>query len=273
MITVLLTVSSQAQQTEDQLIFRSFLEYARNERLAEKETGERVAAIGCFFIGTPYVGGTLEADGPECLQINLRGLDCTTLVENVLALNLMLQSEKTTFDTFKEKLTLIRYRDGILDQYPSRLHYTSDWIGNNLAKGLIKVVCMGDSAMLFPLQLNFMSTHPEYYPALEANTDFVAAMAAHETRINDVSRLMYLPKERVRAAGSCIQTGDIIAITTGTPGLDYSHLGLAIRDKNGQVYLLHASSAAKKVVLSDKPLSDYLLDIKRHTGITVVRPL
>ena len=42
--------------------------------------------IGKFFLGTPYVTGTLETEGAEHLVVNLREYDCVTFVENVVAL-------------------------------------------------------------------------------------------------------------------------------------------------------------------------------------------
>ncbi len=42
--------------------------------------------IGKFFLGAPYMAGTLETKGAEHLVINLRKFDCVTFVENVVAL-------------------------------------------------------------------------------------------------------------------------------------------------------------------------------------------
>src|SRR5512142_59189 len=55
--------------------------------LQGKPIGSVMTAIGTSFIGTPYVAHTLEVPGPEHLVVNLQGLDCTTFVENVLALS------------------------------------------------------------------------------------------------------------------------------------------------------------------------------------------
>ena len=43
------------------------------------------------FLNQPYVAHTLEVGDPEQLVVNTRELDCTTLVENVLALALCAQ--------------------------------------------------------------------------------------------------------------------------------------------------------------------------------------
>ena len=39
---------------------------------------------------------------------------------------------------FIKNLETIRYRNGVLDGYPSRLHYFTDWIRNNEQKGLVR---------------------------------------------------------------------------------------------------------------------------------------
>jgi len=260
-----------AQNAADSILFEKFLSLATKENIAKKSVEERVAFVGRYFLETPYVAYTLEAVGPERLQVNLRGLDCTTLVENALALSRLLVSENMDFDTYKALLTSIRYRNGLLQGYPSRLHYASDWLIDNIGKGYLKMVsngCPNDS--LHP-QVQYMSTHPSAYPALKADSLLIPVIAAQELKINQLT-FPYLPKDKMTEKMDCIHTGDIIAISTNLAGLDFSHLGIAIRQK-GKVYLLHASSSGKKVLISEKPLSVYLAGIKKHSGIVVVRPL
>lgn len=48
--------------------------------------GNHLIALGETFLGTPYVGGTLEGEGEEQVVVNLEEMDCTTFVEYVLAL-------------------------------------------------------------------------------------------------------------------------------------------------------------------------------------------
>ena len=40
----------------------------------------------------------------------------------------MPEKGNTTFDDYKAELEKIRYRDGVIDGYASRLHYFCDWI-------------------------------------------------------------------------------------------------------------------------------------------------
>ena len=261
----------QAQETADSILFSAFLNYAGKEKIVEMKTGERIVSIAKFFLETPYAGATLEGEGPECLKVNFRGLDCTTFVETVLALHNVLKETNPDFDTYKRILTSIRYRNGVLDGYPSRLHYTTDWLFDNHCKGYVDFVKMGCRSKDFNPGVGFMSTHPESYLALKNNPEYIGVMASHEARINNIE-LKYLPKARLSSKAAFIHTGDIVAITTDYKGLDFSHLGFAVRE-NGEVYLLHASSSDKKVLISNQSLKDYLSDIKKHTGIVVVRPL
>lgn len=260
-----------SQEVSDHAVLKAFLDYAGKEKIREKETGERVALVARFFLGTPYIASTLEAEGPERLQVNLRELDCTTFVENVLALHNLLKEHTPDYDAFARILTKIRYRNGVIDGYPSRLHYTTDWLLDNKRKGFIRFVKMGSASESFRPNLYFMTTHPALYPALKNNPAFVEAMAMHEARLNSLS-IKYLPKDKLTEEAPFIHTGDVIAITSATPGIDFSHLGIALR-KQGVVYLLHASSLGKKVLISEQSLKSYLSGISHHTGIVVVRPV
>lgn len=227
-----------------------------------------ITDIARFFLDTPYVGGTLESDTGEQLRINLRELDCVTFVENVFALYLIYQNKKLTFRDFCMMLQYIRYRDGIRDGYLSRLHYTSEWLANNRQKGILFLPEM-TSGKDFSPDVSFMSSHCDLYPVLKANQDLCAGMKELESGINKL-KLCYIPKEEVKNAEKDIYDGDIIAITTHINGLDIAHMGFAIA-KGKTFHLLHASSEAKKVIISDETLFDYLKNRKNHSGIIVAR--
>jgi len=267
---LIVTFSAFSQEDSDRVVLRAFLDYAGKEKIREKETGERVALIARFFLGTPYVASTLEAEGPERLQVNLQELDCTTFVENVLALHNLLKEPEPGYDAFKRILTRIRYRNGIIEGYPSRLHYITDWMSDNKKKSYISFVDMGCASEIFRPNLHFMTEHLNLYPALKNNSECVDEMAMHEARMNGLT-FKYLPKDKLTDDAPFIQTGDIIAITTAVPGMDFSHIGFAVR-LNGLVYLLHASSSEKRVTISNQSLKFYMSGIKNHTGIVVLRP-
>lgn len=233
--------------------------------------GDSLVTIGKTFLRTPYVAKTLEIGDKEDLVINLRGLDCTTYVENVLALGVMLSLDNNGLEPFAKALQAIRYRDGKLDGYPSRLHYFSEWIANNHRKGLIREITKDMGGIPITKDINFMSAHRELYPFLSDEDNYLQIKAS-ERYLND--RPIYvLAKDKIESKEHLLQSGDIIALATSIEGLDVTHTGFAIRLSSGRIHLLHASSSSGEVEVSELPLADYLKNIRHNTGIMVARPL
>ena len=236
--------------------------------LLEKDLGKTMVSVGKTFLQTPYVAKTLEIGDTETLVVNLLGLDCTTFVENVLAFTLLLQKEKTDFDAFTEILETVRYKDGRLDGYASRLHYFSEWIANNEQKGLLKDITAEIGGKEITKDINFMSTHRDLYPFLGDDTNYEKIKASENFLNNEA--ICYLPQDEIEANEHLIQSGDIIALTTAIEGLDITHTGIASRETDGRIHLLHASSTGE-VTISELPLVDYLKKINKNTGIMVAR--
>jgi hypothetical protein len=253
----------------DKVLLDKKLEEVRG--IAASSYGDSLIAIGKSFLGTPYVAKTLEVGKKESLVINLQGLDCTTYVENVMALGYVLSLEDPRLAAFAQALEAIRYKDGRLNGYPSRLHYFSEWIANNDRKGLLKDVTEELGGNPITKDINFMSSHRDLYPFL-ADEDNYLQIKASERYLNN--RPIYvLAKDKIEAKEHLIQSGDIIALATSIEGLDVTHTGFAIRLPSGRIHLLHASSSNEEVEISELPLADYLKDIRHNTGIMVARPL
>ncbi|WP_425235283.1 N-acetylmuramoyl-L-alanine amidase-like domain-containing protein [Ulvibacterium sp.] len=238
--------------------------------LLENDFGKTMVAIGKTFMGTPYVAKTLEVGDIETLVINLHGLDCTTFVENVLAFGKLLKEGQGDFDDFTQALETIRYKDGKLEGYASRLHYFSEWIANNEKKGLLKDITSEIGGMEITKDINFMSTHRDLYPFLKDDANFKKIQAS-ENYLNDQS-ICVLPQDKIESNEHLIQSGDIIALATSINGLDVTHTGIATREKDGRIHLLHASTGSMEVEVTELPLSDYLKKVKKNTGIMVARP-
>lgn len=229
---------------------------------------EAVVKIGKWFLNTPYVEKTLDVAGDEPLVINLTGLDCTTYLENVVTLARLGKKGKFSYEDYKKELEFVRYRNGRRGHYPSRLHYFSDWIFENQRKGIIEDITQSIGGVAYENQVGFMSANPQLYAQL-SNEEFVKQIQKTEA---DIARrtYYYIPKARVEQLESGIQPGDLIAITIAMDNLDIAHVGIAVR-QGGRIHLMHASLAGKRVIISEKPLSDYLLGIKKHSGIMVGR--
>ena len=218
--------------------------------------------IGKTYLGTKYVANTLDQGTEEKLVILPQTVDCLTFVEYTLA--------QAMGSSFADNLQKIRYRDGVIDGYTSRLHYTSDWIENGVRQGFLEDVTAQNSTQTTKLSLSYMSTHPQKYRQLADSPENVKRMAEHEKALSG-KKVHWLPKGKLPDAGlPWIMDGDIIAITTNLPGLDVAHVGMA-EYINGKLHLLHASSTLGKVVVSEEPLSQMLRNNKSWSGIRVVR--
>lgn len=263
---------------EDWSIVRSTLTRAWDQGLDALPLGETMARIGVTFVGTAYVPQTLEVEGPERLVVNLRELDCVTFVENVLALGRfvhlhdpsVLENEEWLRDEYRRLLTEIRYRGGRLEGYPSRLHYFSEWIADNEARGLVRDVSRELGGMADDTPIDFMSTHPDAYRQL-AEPGVVEEIASAEERLSARPRY-YIGERHIEDAAPGIANGDIIAATSTVGGLDIAHTGLALV-RDGSVFLLHAPLVGSEVQISEVPLWARVQRIGGQDGIMVARPV
>lgn len=262
------TFISCAQGTQsDKGIFESYLNSVQTvDKLCSDIFMDETAK---FFLGVPYVGKTLEYE-PERLIVNLREMDCMTFVENVLALAEASASGTPSWQTYLEKLQQIRYRDGKIEDYTSRLHYTSDWIYENEKKGLIADITKEIGGVPLAMDVSFVSTHPESYMQLQSHPEYIAVMAKKEKEINS-RQYYYIPKEEIDKREAQIRTGDIVCFVTSIKGLDISHVGI-VHKEGDKMTFIHASNGKKRVIINEESLQDYVLGIKKSKGIMVLRP-
>lgn len=226
------------------------------------------------FLDVPYVAHTLEVNDEERLVINADELDCTTLVETVTALTLCAYRKSFTFLAYQQALQAMRYRNGVIDRYPSRIHYFTDWIAENTKAGIVTEIQQPNPpfTQIQTVKVNYMSQHPQSYKALKAHPEYVAEIAQMEQRLTG-KKFRFIPKSEVKdtpAMREAVHDGDIIAITCNKPGLDIAHLGFAVWRSDG-LHLLNASQLHKKVVEEPMTLYQYLQKHPSHTGIRIIR--
>lgn len=256
----------------DKDICQSKFTLAVDKQLSKKPLGDVIAEVGKSFIGLDYEAFTLEKPGDERLIIHLTGLDCTTFLENAVTFARCIKAGKTSFEDYQRELTFVRYRDGKIDGYPSRLHYFSDWIYNNTAKGIVADMTKEIGGKPFPINVGFMSRNRDKYAQIKTNDAFLAAIRAQEEEINK-REYYYIPKEKVAEIESKIENGYLIAITSGVEGLDIAHVGIAVKLDDGRIHFMHAPIVGAKVQITEKPIGDYLMKNKKQTGIMVLKPL
>ncbi len=268
-IGIMLVQGIKAQTTYQQA---DSLKICQLLRQANRETS--VLWLARQFLGVPYVAHTLEVNDDERLVINTRQLDCTTLVETVAALKLCTQAGKHGFADYLNALRQLRYRQGRMAGYPSRLHYFTDWIRDKVAMQLVTDIQQPNPpfSAVQTVNVDYMSTHTSAYKALKANAALVPEIRAAEQSLTGM-KVRYIPKRSLRNSAllrKVIKDGDILAITCNKKGLDIAHLGFAVWRSNG-LHLLNASMIHKKVIEEPMTLYQYMQKHKTHTGIRVVR--
>ena len=257
---------------------RSRVSWAWEHGIDSLPIGGRVARIGETFVGVPYQPRTLDPPGSERLVINLRALDCVTYVENMFALAHFVRSEprdildrpEEAMRRYQELVTRLRYRDGELSTYPSRLHYFSEWLSNNEGKGIVALVTHELGGVVDTEPISFMTEHADAYHQL-ADEEFYSEISRIEKRLSEVAR-HYIPQSQVATVADRIRTGDVIAATSTLTGLDVAHTGIALW-QNDVLRLMHAPLVGRSVEISALPLAERLLGIETQDGVMVARPL
>ena len=252
----------------DRRRFHELMDYLPGQISAKAPIGEIIVAAGSFFKGTSYVSGTLDQYDDEKLIINLDGMDCVTFVEYVLAGSLAYKAQRTSFNDFAFMVKYLRYRNGIIKGYASRLHYFTDWLHDNSRKGFLRHVSNEFGSGVSMSEIYFMSSNAHLYKhlgdlkTLRQIMEYEQAVSSYEYR--------YVPSNEIRINEQSIQDGDIIAFVTAVEGLDVSHTGLAVF-KDDRLHLLHASSRSSMVEVTSLPLHEYLGGNNMVRGIFVSR--
>jgi len=232
--------------------------------------GDLIIESARFFLDTPYAASTLEKE-PERLVVNLREMDCTTFVENVLALARTIKDGHPSFESFCRNLQLLRYREGVIRDYTDRLHYFSDWIYENERKGWIRDMTQTLGGEPCRLQISYMSAHPENYPLLQSHPEWLRMIREKEMQIASRKAYALIPEDSVTKCAKKMQNGDLVCFVTRIKGLDISHLGIICRH-DGVLSFIHASTAARKIILEPRPLHTYVENIQSTRGIMILRP-
>lgn len=251
---------------------------ARVETLLQKGLTQATTPLHLWYarqlIGTPYVGQTLEVNPTEQLVVNLRQLDCTTFVETAIALAMTHKQGSTRYADYCRNLTRIRYRNGVLDGYPSRNHYFTQWIESNERLGLVKERTLPTPiSQRQTISINYMSQHPDLYPMLRDDKPAQERIRRFEQETSG-KQVRFIPRANLnkgkQTSLGLIKDGDILAIVTRKQGLDTSHIGFAVWGKDGKLHLLNASQIHKKVVSEPMTLFEYMGKHPSQLGIRVI---
>ena len=227
---------------------QSELEHILHESSEIKDIGARINFLSRLFLDVGYKESTLTGNinTPEVFIINLPGVDCFTFIDYIEAMRL-----SSSFPEFRENLKKVRYREENIT-FENRNHFFTDWrefnsefvddvtsnIGSQKTKNITKT-------------LN----------RKEDGTHFLQGVQPRQRKIQ------YIPSGAIDdSVVDKIKTGDYAGIYSEIQGLDVSHAGIIIKDRD-LIYLRHASSRYKKVI--DEGFRNY---ISNKPGLIVLRP-
>ena len=256
--------------SKDREIFNSLIQSIQKPEAFPADPGELLLAVATFFLGTPFASRTLEQDDGEKLVINLRQLDCFTLMENSVVLARLIRAGRTTWSEFTAALQASRYRQGLQEGYASRLHYFSDWLAHNQYQGFLQDITPALGGQPWRKKINFMTAHRDKYPGLRSSDTYRRLLEVERTC--SARSYHHIPKADLPARSENIKNGDLIAITTALEGLDVVHVGIAVHLTRG-LHFLHASQRSGKVIISEATIYRYLRQRKARLGIMVARVL
>jgi hypothetical protein len=260
-------------------ISASNLEYQRlmqkigDRKITTLPIDQILQTVSTELLGATYHEGLLDQAPTEKLFVSLTEFDCVLFVETVLAFSRNLRAPIPFYENFMENILQVRYADGKLDGYCSRLHYFSDWIRNNQVRNIVRDLTSELGGVPLNKTLNFMSSNWQKYPKLknsEANYQCILTM---EQKIELEMRsqpLRYIPSRKIRSIYPLLKAGDIIAVTTDLKGLDATHTGFVYPTANG-IGFIHASPSGKVKVSPD--LQRYVEGVDHAIGIMVARPV
>ena len=249
--------------------FTQIQDDAMAEGVAERPFGEIVQWVGEQLIGRPYAAGLLDAPETETLVVDLRQFDCVLYVENVIALAQSIALGESSYDAYADRVERLRYREGTMGGYCSRLHYFTEWIYDNDVRGAVRNVTQEVGGEDFDKRIDFMSENRGSYPKL-ASDETYACIVEMEQDLRNVE-LFYIPQARIAEAYAMLLPGDVIATATSIGGLDVTHTGF-VHKTPATTGFMHASLSSNAVKVSPD-LQDYVQGIRSQIGVVVARPM
>ncbi len=269
------------------------------ERLyAHQPTTQKLEYFSAAFLGQRYLNGALgegmEGEFDQSPLYRTDAFDCMTYVSTVLAL-----INANDLQTFKQMIKKINYKEGLV-YYQNRNHFTStDWNPNNESQGFIKDITMTihnqNNQSIAEIDNTYINKKAWYDKKTLASIKLLSPLTIEKQQqllarfrglsaevSNQEAHIPYVPLTALydkqgrpnQFIFDQIPTGSIIEIVRsdwkadGTE-LDVSHLGFALRTKDGLVY--REASLIKKEVI-DIPLAEYLrkyLNDRAFNGINI----
>jgi hypothetical protein len=214
-----------------------------------EEPGLRIDFLSRHFLETPYQDSTLIGDinKQEVFVINLEGVDCFTFLDYVESMR-----QSSSFQEFKEKLKRVRYQGGEVS-FKKRNHFFTDWIeyDSSFVEDVTELIG-GKKAISVKKLLNEKEDGTFFLLGIQPREriiHYIPAIAIDDLIINE------------------LRTGDYVGLYSTKRGIDVSHVGIFIKEKNN-IYLRHASSLENHRKVVNQDFKEYIAE---KPGIIVFR--
>ena len=226
------------------------LDHIIHEASIINDVGKRIDFLSRLFLNLDYSESTLigSINVPEVFVLNFEEVDCFTYIDYVEAMRL-----SSSFSEFKVNLRKVRYKSGIV-AFENRNHFFTDWreFNADFVKDITEEI--GTRKTIIAQKM---------INEKEDGTFFLPG-------IHPVQReITYLPSNAIdESVFNKLETGDYVGIYSEVQGLDVSHVGIIIKDRD-DIYLRHASSLKEYRKVVDQDFRRYIVN---KPGIIVLRP-
>lgn len=212
-------------------------------------------------------------DSVASLRIYVDSVSPLMFVNNVVALAKTSEVPGLTdAATFYKEFENISTRRGENKGFPSIMYHSSDWIGDNIARGNITELTENYSGMIARTKsLDEMTRKRKDYAALADSATFetvrMIEMGFRTHRIPTLKKEIIKKKELL----ADLRNGDILILVPNGDGIDYYDIGFIEIEDDGP-HLIHLSPSSKTVVTEKETLPRYFdLMTKYFQGFRLLR--
>lgn len=256
---------------------------ARNGQLMQQmmaHVDETVPPTEYFFVQMLAAGarsGYIQTIGEERLVVMLDRVDCTTVMENALALALCYYNGRATPEDLKDYYRRMHYQNGIVS-YATRNHYFTWIMQSAISEGFVERIGPDEPAFPFTglvdMRPSYMTTNRHLFQDLGLADD--EAFRAIMLREQQGVRFTYIPRELLdmpqQSELGVIRDGDLLAVVcdqhSWARGLEIKHLLMA-KWQQGCLSFYHVGDHGKG--LSPVDAFTYMKDKFTMTGVAVYR--
>ena len=212
----------------------------------------------------------------EHLIVSLSHVDCTTVMEDVLALALCYRDGRTTLADLKDYYRRMHYHDGVVS-FTTRNHYFTWIMQSAIQEEFVERISPDKPAFPFTgvmdMQPSYMTRNKHLFrPQMDDENNYKAIALRQQQGV----RFTYIPRELLDMPQDSelgvIRDGDVMAVVCGqhswARGVEIKHLLIA-KWIDGRLHFYHASKDG--LGLADMDAYTYMKDKFTMMGVAVYR--